>query len=71
MAGMAATEAAPWQVVLSWDEMWMGEAQKSGSDRQPAVHLLGALRCAARQCAKFRLVTYQFKGIAGLTYVRP
>ena len=69
MAGMAAAEAAPWQVVLSWDEMWMGEAQKSGSDRQPAVHLLGALRCAARQCAKFRLVIYQIKGLDNRTYV--
>ena len=37
MAGMAAAEAALWQVVLSWGEMWMEEAQKSGSDRQPAV----------------------------------
>ena len=63
MAGMAAAEAAPWLVVLSWGEMWMEEAQKSGSDRQPAGHPLGALRCVARQCAKFRLVTYQLKGI--------
>ena len=63
MAGMAAAEAAPWLVVLSWGEMWMEEAQKSGSDRQPAGHPLGALRCVARQCAKNRLVTYQLKGI--------
>ena len=62
MAGMAAAEAAPWLVVLSWGEMWMEEAQKSGSDRQPAGHPLGALRCVARQCAKNRLVTYQLKG---------
>ena len=63
MAGMAAAEAASWLVVLSWGEMWMEEAQKSGSDRQPAGHPLGALRCVARQCAKNRLVTYQLKGI--------
>ena len=63
MAGMAVAEAAPWLVVLSWGEMWMEEAQKSGSDRQPAGHPLGALRCVARQCAKNRLVTYQLKGI--------
>ena len=63
MAGMAAAEAAPWQVVLSWGEMWIEEAQKSGSDRQSAGHPLGALRCVARQCAKNRLVTYQLKGI--------
>ena len=43
MAGMAAAEAAPWQVVLGWGEMWMDEVQKSGSDRQPAGHPLGAL----------------------------
>ena len=63
MAGMAAAEAAPWLVVLSWGGMWMEEAQKSGSDRQPAGRPLGALRCVARQCAKNRLVTYQLKGI--------
>ena len=62
MAGMAAAEAAPWLVVLSWGEMWMEEAQKSGSARQPAGHPLGALRCVARQCARNRLVTYQLKG---------
>ena len=57
MAGMAAAEAAPWLVVLSWGEMWMEEAQKSHC--QPAGHPLRALRCVARQCAKIRLVTYQ------------
>ena len=43
-------------------EIWIEEAQKSGSGRQPAGHPLGALRCVARQCAKNRLVTYQLKG---------
>ena len=43
-------------------EMWIEEAQKSGSARQPAGHSLCALRCVARQCAKNRLVTYQLKG---------
>ena len=62
MARMAAAEAAPWLVVLSWGGMWMEEAQKSGSDRQPAGRPLGALRCVARQCAKNRLVTYKLKG---------
>ncbi len=54
MARMAAAEAAPWLVVLSWGEMWMEEAQKSGSDRQPAGHPLGALIevCSASVCKK-------------------
>ena len=56
MAGMAAAEAAPWLVVLSWGEMWMEEAQKSGSDRQPAGHPLGALTlevCSASVCKTY------------------
>ena len=55
MAGMAAAEAAPWLVVLSWGEMWMEEAQKSGSDRQPAGGWapIGRLEvCSASVCKK-------------------
>ena len=52
MAGMAAAEAAPWQVVLSWDGMWMGEAQKSGSARQPAAPIGRLEVCSASVCEK-------------------
>ncbi len=43
MAGNAAADAALRLAVLRRGKMWTEEAQKSGSDRQPAGHPLGAL----------------------------
>ncbi len=69
MAGMAAAEAAPWLVVRLRGVLCTAEAHSSRVGHWPAWRPYSGLLVCARQCAKFRLVTYQLKGLDNRTYV--
>ena len=69
MAGMAAAEAAPWLVVRLRGVLCTVEAHSSRVGHWPAWRPYSGLLVCARQCAKFRLVTYQLKGLDNRTYV--